>query len=87
MCYAVLAIQAPRKSQRMDKIYPFDDARADSSDGALDPFVARRAHDQRAARINRRQERIAIFQAMLEVLTDFQGPPDNPYQLAFLVRD
>lgn len=50
-------------------IYPFDDARADPSDGALDSLVARRAHHQSAARINRRQQRVAILQAMLEVLT------------------
>lgn len=76
-----------RFAKRVDETHSLDNARADSSDGALDPFVARRAHDQRAARINRRQQRIAVFQAMLEVLTGLQRPPDNPCQLAFLERD
>lgn len=76
-----------KQSAKGGYIYPLDNARADSSDGALDPFVAQRAHDQRAARINRRQQRIAVFQAMLEALAGLQGPPDNPCQLAFLVRD
>lgn len=68
------------------RIYPLDDARADPSDGALDSLVARRAHHQSAARINRRQQRVAILQAMLEVFASLKSPRDYPSQLAFLER-
>jgi hypothetical protein len=67
-------------------IYPLDDARADPSDGALDSLVARRAHHQSAARINRRQQRVAVLQAMLEVFASLKSPRDYPSQLAFLER-
>lgn len=45
--------------------YAFYDASSDAGDCALDLFVARRAHYQRAAGVNGRKERVAVFQAML----------------------
>ena len=49
--------------------YAFYDASADARECALDFFVARRAHDESATRINRREERITILEAMFEIAT------------------
>jgi hypothetical protein len=64
--------------------YALDNTSADAGDGPLDLFGARRAHDERAARVDGREEGVAVVEAMLEVLADGNGLVDDPAQLALL---
>lgn len=52
--------------------YAFDEAGAHAGNRPLDFFVARRAHDERAARVDGREKRIAVLEAVLEIAADLE---------------
>lgn len=51
---------------------------------SLDDLVPRGAEDQRAPRVDRRKQRIAVFEAVLEVAEGFAQLLDEPVEFAFL---
>lgn len=63
---------------------PFDDSRPYSGDVALDYLIPGRAEHQRAPRLYRRQQRIAVFEAMLDVGEGLAELVDEPVEFAFL---
>lgn len=72
------------ESGRVGKPHSLDDARADARDGSFDLFVAGRAHDQGASRVDGREEGVAILEAMLEVDASGEDFLDCPGELALL---
>lgn len=72
------------KDKPTRKSYAFNNARADSGYRALDSLVARRAHHQRAPRFNGRQQRVTVFQTMLQLAAYFDDFVNKPSQLSVL---
>lgn len=66
--------------------YALDDAGAHASKRSLDLFVARRAHDECAPGVNRREEGVAVVEAVFEVATSLERLLDDPVKLAFLCK-
>lgn len=64
--------------------YSFDNASSHASNVSLDLLVARGAHDERAARIDGRQESVAVLEAMFEVPAYLHGLADNPRKFKVL---
>lgn len=62
----------------------FDYTRADAGYGSLDDLVARGAEHQRAARVDGREEGIAVFEPMLEVYERFVQLREEPVEFALL---
>lgn len=67
--------------------YAFDDAGSHAGYGPLDLFVAWGAHDERAAWINGREERIAVLKPMLDIPTDLEALGCYPLEFISLYSD
>lgn len=65
---------------------PLDYPCADPGDVPLDNLVSWCAEYQGAARVYRRKQRIAVFEAMFEVGEGFAEFLDEPVEFAFLSR-
>lgn len=66
--------------------YAFNNTSADTSERAFHFFVTRRTHDECTARIDRREERIAILEAMFKIAADLECLVDDPIEFAHLIK-
>ena len=63
---------------------PLDYSRADTRDMSFDNLIPRCAQHQRAPRVYRRQQRIAVLETMLEVGEGFVQLIDQPVEFTSL---
>lgn len=69
---------------RMAHTYPFDDPGANSSYGPFYNLIPRCAENQSAPRVYWRKERIAFFEAVLQVIEGLVQLLEQPVELALL---
>jgi len=69
-------------SERGSTTHPLDDAGADARQRALDLLVVPRAHDERAPRVDGRQQRVAVLEPVLELAARIERLARDPGQLA-----
>lgn len=81
---AKASLAVKKKGFEVGEPYALNYACADPGYCALDSLVARRAHHQRAARFNGRQQRVAVFQTMLQLAAYFDDFVNKPCQLTVL---
>jgi len=75
-----------REHELNGQTYALYDASSDTRECPLNFFIAWSAHDESAARIDRREERITILKAMFEIATQLERFVDDPIQLARLIK-